>query len=48
MTAADYVASLRDGRTVWFHGRRIPDVTASLREREWGPTSSSGKAVFGC
>jgi aromatic ring hydroxylase len=28
LTAADYVASLRDGRTVWFHGRRIPDVTA--------------------
>lgn len=27
MTAAEYVASLRDGRTVWFHGRRIPDVT---------------------
>ncbi len=27
MTAADYVASLRDDRVVWFHGRRIADVT---------------------
>ncbi len=26
-TAAEYVASLRDGRTVWFRGRRVEDVT---------------------
>jgi 4-hydroxybutyryl-CoA dehydratase / vinylacetyl-CoA-Delta-isomerase len=28
MTPADYVASLRDGRTVWYQGRRVADVTA--------------------
>jgi aromatic ring hydroxylase len=27
-TAAEYVASLRDGRTVWYRGRRVEDVTA--------------------
>lgn len=27
-TPADYRASLRDGREVWFRGKRVPDVTA--------------------
>jgi 4-hydroxybutyryl-CoA dehydratase / vinylacetyl-CoA-Delta-isomerase len=27
-TAAEYVESLRDGRTVWYRGRRVEDVTA--------------------
>lgn len=26
-TAAEYLEGLRDGRTVYFHGRRVPDVT---------------------
>jgi 4-hydroxybutyryl-CoA dehydratase/vinylacetyl-CoA-Delta-isomerase len=28
LTAAEYVASLRDGRRVWYRGRTVPDVTA--------------------
>src|SRR5258706_16061089 len=27
-TVEQYVASLRDGRTVYFRGERVPDVTA--------------------
>src|SRR5215471_11325620 len=26
MTADDYRSSLRDGRTLWYRGRRIPDI----------------------
>jgi aromatic ring hydroxylase len=28
MSASQYVASLRDGRAVWYQGTRVPDVTA--------------------
>src|SRR5262245_4142983 len=27
-TGAEYLAGLRDGRTVWLEGERVPDVTA--------------------
>ncbi|MDH4077920.1 MAG: Pyoverdin chromophore biosynthetic protein pvcC, partial [Acidimicrobiia bacterium] len=27
MTGAEYLESLRDGRTVYFHGERVKDVT---------------------